>query len=69
MDKIRIFTRSIAAGMASLGCLFPSFGEDTKVSVKTDAPDVGLDAAFSDVGEAFRVASDSLQAGIDSVSK
>lgn len=59
----------MAAGMASFGCFFPSFDLSTKNAVNMDSPDVGVEAAFSDVKEAFQVASDCLQNGIDNVSK
>ena len=69
MNKVKLFAKSIAAGMASFGCLFPSFDSNTKAAVDTPAPEVGLKAAFSDVGLAFDTASECIQNGIDNVSK
>ena len=69
MNKVKLFAKSVAAGMASFGCLFPSFDGNTKAVADAPAPEVGLKAAFSDVGLAFDAASACVQNGIDDVSK
>ena len=69
MKKIKIFSRSVAAGLASFGCLFPSFDSSTKSSVNTEVPDLSVESAFSDVRDAFGVSSECIQNGIDNVAK
>ena len=69
MNKVKILVKGITAGIASFGCLYPSFDSSTRSAVNTPAPEVGLKAAFSDVAKAFGVASDCIQKGIDRVSK
>lgn len=69
MNKVKLFTKSIAAGIASIGCLYPSFDSSTKSVVNAPVPEVGLKAAFSDVRDSFGSASECIQEGIDRVSE
>lgn len=65
MDKLKLLTKGIAAGLSS-ACIFPHYNMD---DIKIEPPELGLRAAFQDVGEAFQTASDCLQEGIDESAK